>query len=123
MAGRALWILAAGAALVGGLIYRDRVGVEWGDHGDRTVIIDRNGERNPRIEPATAKALAAAVGRQVRAETRLATMEAVGNPSTEELAAAEAEVARAEAEVERLEAEIERQRQSADRSVTREENR
>jgi len=123
MAGRALWILAGGAALIGGIIYREGVNISWDDEDGSPIVIDSKGHRDDHIDPATAKALAAAIARQVRAEVRLETMDAVGDPSKEELEAAKEEVARAEAEVDRLEAAIEEQRDHAERDVAREEKR
>ena len=111
MAGRAGWILAGVAALVGGLIYHDRVGVSVGDeHDGSAVVIDARGDRSAEVDPATARALAAAAARLASAEARLASMKAIGKPTEAELAAVRTERDRAEAEVDRLEADIEERR-------------
>ena len=55
------------------------------------------------------------------AEARLATMDALGDPSPEELQAAKAERDRAEAEVDRIEAAIDSQAAHSDKSRLREE--
>lgn len=120
MAGRIPWILAGAAALVGGLIYQDRIGFDWGDHTPSAVVVDVRGER-AEIDPATAKVLAAAIGQLAKAEARLATMDALGDPSPEELQAAKAERDRAEAEVDRIEAAIDSQAAHSDKSRLREE--
>lgn len=144
MLSRIFWIGIAGMALIGGMFLQNGGSMfSWGDkpeisvHTERTIeekvdrAIDRSFDKMTvtRVDghevdvPAeTKRAMAAAVGELVKAETNLA-MVRVGDGSDEELAAARARSEKARAEVDRLEAEIKKleRMSSSERDALREE--
>lgn len=143
MLSRIFWIGIAGMALIGGMFLQSGDSIfSWGDkpeisvHTERTIEekVDRAINRSfdkmtvTRVDghevdvPAeTKRAMAAAVGELVKAETNLA-MVRVGDGSDEELAAARARSEKARAEVDRLEAEIKKleRMSSSERDALRE---
>ena len=123
MAGRLAWILAGGAAIVGGMVFQDDwFKFESREH-DREVqeaiaeakaertgivsarIVDGNGQRIE-AEPEEVKALTDAVAMLVKAEAALAVAEMGSNPEPGEVAAAKAQRDAARAQVDALKAQI-----------------
>ena len=142
MLSRILWISVAGIALVAGMALQNDWPVSWDDDTEyseqaaRTVeervdrAIDRSFDNMTVVEsngheidvPAeTKRAMAAAVGELVKAETDLA-MARIGEENDKEVQAASARRDKARAEVDRMKAEIERIERAAngDSSAARE---
>ncbi len=141
MASRIFWVLAAGLALVTGMVLQDGGSMfGWDDRSidasvdravdrsvdrtvDRTVdrVVDRTLDQvqvvsadgqDLDVTPETRRAMADAVGRLVKAEAELAVLR-IGNSDSRALQAASTRRAQARADVERLKAEIKGQEQAA----------
>ncbi|MCL6697513.1 hypothetical protein LZ496_01760 [Sphingomonas sp. NSE70-1] len=143
MLSRIFWIGLAGIALIGGMFLQSNGGIfDWGDHREISAKVDesiedrvdraidrsfdkmtvtRIGGEEVDVPAETKRAMAAAVGELVKAETDLAMVK-VGDGSDEELKAARARSAKARAEVDRLEAEIKKieRMTTSDRDALRE---
>ena len=143
MLSRIFWIGLAGIALIGGMILQSDGGIfSWGDHREISAKVDESIEDRvdraidrsfdkmtvTRIDgeevdvPAeTKRAMAAAVGELVKAETDYAMVK-VGDASDDEMKAAQARRVKARAEVERLEVEIKKleRMSSSERDALRE---
>lgn len=128
MAGRLAWILAGGAAIVGGMVIQDGDMFSFSDEridrevdreidqeidqardeaaavraGRRIVIDARSGSDRQAV-----RAMTDAVADLVKAEAALAAAQIGGDENAEEVAGARAARDRARAEVERLKAELE----------------
>jgi hypothetical protein len=121
MAGRLAWILAGGAAIVGGMIVQDREWISFDDrsHEERVVKarearseaerlrVTVAGERDGEVDPESVRAMTRAVGDLVRTEAALALAEAGDDQA--EIGAARERRDRAKARVDELKAEIQRQ--------------
>lgn len=132
MAGRLAWILAGGAAIVGGMAFQgsnfihlddgdgDEIrraveDVRPGAERDARVKVIVDGERHADVEAEAVKAMTSAVGRLVRAEAALAIAQAGDDP--EEIAQATERRDRARALVDKLAADIERQAEAKSASA------
>ena len=131
MAGRLAWVLAGGAAIVGGMMIQDGDMFSFSDEFqiDREVDREVDQEIDEAIAEASAvresgrivvggrsdpdrqavRAMTDAVADLVKAETALAAAQIGNNDDPQEVAAARAERDRARAEVERLKTAIETQ--------------
>ena len=135
MLSRILWILAAGIALVAGMLVQDRWIFGWTDQPDVSAkteqavearverAIDRSFDKMQVVGPdgseidvpgQTKRALAEAVGRLVKAETELAVLR-ISDGRDEEMQAARARSEQARADVDRLKTEIKRLEKGANR--------
>lgn len=143
MLSRIFWIGLAGIALIGGMFLQSDDGIfSWGDHREVSAKVDESIEDRvdraidrsfdkmtvTRIDgeevdvPAeTKRAMAAAVGELVKAETDYAMVK-VGDGSDDEMKAAQTRRVKARAEVDRLEGEIRKLERmtSSDRDALRE---
>jgi hypothetical protein len=127
MLSRILWILAAGAALVGGIVMQDgdslfswtdrhEISMHDGrpdedrvrraiDHGfDKMQVMDADGEEIE-LPDDMKRALAEAVGRLVKAETDLAIAR-IGDDDEQKVASAQVRRNQARADVDRMKAHI-----------------
>lgn len=128
MAGRLPWILAGGAAIVGGMIVQDNDWFTFDDrrHEARTEAREARdeaareagrlrvtvaGERKGEVDPETVRAMTEAVGDLVRTEAALALAEAGDDQA--EIRAARERRDRAKALVDELKVDIERQAEGA----------
>ena len=133
MAGRLAWVLAGGAAIVGGMMIQDGDMFSFSDERqiDRQIDREVDHEVDQEVDEAIAEATAAPDGRRiivdgrsatdreavramtdavaelVKAETALAAAQIGDNDDPAEVAGARAQRDRARAEVERLKAQIE----------------
>ena len=126
MAGRAAWILAGGAAIVGGMVFQDDwFKFESREHdravaeaiseakaerieareGRAQIVIDADGQR-VEADPAQVEALTNAVAMLVKADAALAVAEMGSKPEPGEVAAARAIRDQARAQVDALKAQI-----------------
>jgi hypothetical protein len=129
MLSRILWILAAGVALIGGMVLQDGDRLfDWTDHHESSIhearpdedLIDRAIDRSfNRMQVVNAdgqeievsdelkRAMAEAVGRLVKAETDLAIAR-IGDDDLKGVAEAQARRNQARADVDRLKSQIRR---------------
>jgi len=131
MAGRLAWIVAGGAAIVGGMVFQDDwFKFESREH-DRVVqeaiadakadkagfvsarIVDGNGRRIE-AEPEEVKALTDAVAMLVKAEAALAIAEMGSSPEPGEVEAARAQRDAARAQVDTLKAQVQARKNAAE---------
>lgn len=133
MASRIFWVLAAGLALVTGMVLQDGGQImAWADESevrteraieagveravvasvDRMQVVGTDG-RDIAVTPQTRRALAEAVGRLVKAEAEIAVL-GIRDASDAEIQAATVVRDQARTEVETLKAQIERQDQLSD---------
>lgn len=130
MAGRLAWILAGGAAVVGGMAIQDGH-IFWSESDDRHIdrevdeaVDEARAERGERrividgqqVDPdeAAVRAMTDAVADLVKAEAVLAAAQIGSDEDPEEVAAAQARRDRARAEVDRLKAELQARKGSAE---------
>lgn len=126
MAGRLAWIIAGGAAVIGGMAIQDgdmfsfaddrqidrQVDREVDQEVDEAIAEAREGRRivvdgRPASDQQAVRAMTDAVADLVKAEAALAASQIGDNDDPAEVAAARAQRDRARAEIERLKAELE----------------